>query len=112
MSIPPLYYILRRFANETQAIFPPAGIHYYMSFFDDISYRTLLGRAVGYSVVLFGGEAAYAEGIRRIVGVGPDKIEMAVGKKLLVIEGGGLTIDELEGGSVIVKGRITGVYER
>ncbi len=87
------------------------GILYLMSFFDDISYKTVLGRAVKYSAVLMGGEAAYIEGISRIISVAQDKIEIAAGKTLIEITGENLVIDELERESVIVKGRILGVRE-
>ena len=77
-----------------------------MSFFDEISYRTLLGRAVGYRAVLMGGEAVYVEGISRIVSVSGEKIEVSARKKLLVVEGEDLSLEELEKESVIIKGRI------
>ncbi|MBQ7227495.1 MAG: YabP/YqfC family sporulation protein [Clostridia bacterium] len=77
-----------------------------MSFFDEISYRTLLGRAVGYSAVLMGGEAVYVEGISRIVSVSGEKIEVSARKKLLVVEGEDLSLEEVEKESVIIKGRI------
>lgn len=82
-----------------------------MSFFDDISYKTVLGRAVKYSAVLMGGEAAYVDGISRIISVSAGKIEIAAGKILLEVSGEDLVIDELERESVIVKGKITGVRE-
>ena len=87
------------------------GILYLMSFFDDISYKTVLGRAVKYSAVLMGGEAAYVDGISRIISVSAGKIEIAAGKILLEVSGEDLVIDELERESVIVKGKITGVRE-
>lgn len=82
-----------------------------MSFFDEIKYGTTAGRALGYSVVLMGGEAVYVEGIRRIASVSPAKMEMTAGKSLIVIEGEDMVIDELERETVIIKGRIRSVRE-
>ena len=82
-----------------------------MSFFDDIKYGSVAGRALGYSVVLMGGEAVYVEGIKRLASVSPTKMEMTAGKRLIIVEGEDMVIDELERETVIIKGRIKAVRE-
>ena len=77
-----------------------------MSFFDEIKYRSLAGRVIKYSVIVFGGEAVYVEGITRVVSVSSDKIELNAGKTLLTVEGENMTVEELEKETVIIKGRI------
>ena len=67
-----------------------------MSFYDEIKYRSIAGKAVKYGVVLFGGEAAFIEGIKRIIRIDPNKVEIAAGKSLIIIEGEGLTVGDIE----------------
>ena len=82
-----------------------------MIFYDDITYRSALGRALGYCVVLMGGEAVYVEGITRYSVITPERIEMIAGRKLIVVEGSDMRVEELERETVIVKGRIRSVRE-
>ncbi len=82
-----------------------------MSFFDDIKYRSVAGKAVGYSAVIFGGESVFIEGITRVITVGKNRMEFSSGKKLITVTGEDLTLDELETETVIVKGKIRGVGE-
>ncbi len=82
-----------------------------MSFYDEIKYRSIAGKAVKYGVVLFGGEAAFIEGIKRIIRIDPNKVEIAAGKSLIIIEGEGLTVGDIETETAIVRGKITSVRE-
>lgn len=82
-----------------------------MSFYDEIKYRSVAGKALKYSIVLMGGEAAYIEGIKRMIDISPQKIEIAAGKTLIIIEGEGLALEELETETAIVKGKIVSVRE-
>lgn len=82
-----------------------------MSFYDEIKYRSVAGKALKYGVVLMGGEAAFVEGIKRIISIAPTKLEIAAGKSLIIIEGEGMTVDELEKETVIVRGKIKSVRE-
>lgn len=81
-----------------------------MSFFKEISDK--IGRRFtgGYNIINFGGEYIYVEGIGRVLSLDEGKIELSSGDTLLEIVGENLEITELEKGSVIIKGRITGQY--
>ncbi len=79
-----------------------------MSFFKEISDK--IGRRIigGYNIINFGGEYIYVEGIGRVLSLDADRIELSSGDTVLEISGENLEITELEKGSVIIKGRITG----
>ncbi len=82
-----------------------------MSFYDEIKYRSIAGKSVKYGVVLFGGEAAFIEGVKRIISISQTKVEIAAGKTLIIIEGEEMTVDDIETETAIVRGKIKSVRE-
>lgn len=82
-----------------------------MSFFDDVKYRSVAGKALGYSAIIFGGECVFIEGIKRVVTVSGERMEFSLGKKLITVLGEGLTLEELETETAIVRGRVRSVGE-
>lgn len=64
-----------------------------------------------YAVIVYGGEHAYIEGVKRIVSLTAEKITADCGRTRVVIEGEQLCLSEADGGSLSVQGRITAVRE-
>ena len=82
-----------------------------MSFFDDIKRSVATGVKYGYYAVLFGGEAAYIDGITRVLSISEERMEFASEKRVIAVCGSGLSVSALEKESVIIKGHITGISE-
>ena len=82
-----------------------------MSIFREIAKQSGLTFVTRYTVVNYGGCAVYVEGITRLLYVSGEVLRAAAGKAQLEISGAELTIEQLETGAMIVKGRITSVTE-
>lgn len=84
-----------------------------MGFFREIA--SVLGydeakAALGYNYTVFGGEAVYAEGIKRILRIDGEEIALALPRGVLYVRGEDLAADEINGASVLVRGKIQAVY--
>ena len=82
-----------------------------MSFFDDIRRCAATGIKYGYSIVLFGGEAVYMNGITRVLEIGPERMAFASEKRIIAITGSDMAVSELEKDSVMIKGHIKNIGE-
>lgn len=82
-----------------------------MSFFDDIKYRTCFGKSLSYSLIDFGGEAIYIEGIKKLVSVSESKIVLLLRKKQIVIEGKKLVINDYESDCIVINGAVESIRE-
>ncbi len=82
-----------------------------MSFFKEVADR-LGGESVGsYTVINYGGEAVYMEGVKRIISIAPENMRFACGGIKLTLSGEDLKVSELGGGCVTVTGRVRSVSE-
>ena len=81
-----------------------------MSFIGELTTR--LGVGGGYSVINFNGEYAYVEGIDRLVLVSENEVVVGSKKTLISILGSSLMLEELDGGSLIIKGKIDSVTQK
>ena len=79
-----------------------------MSFFKEIAGKVGSHALGGYNLINFNGEHVYVEGIDRLLGISPERIEMKIGKRVLAVTGTELEVSELEKGSVTISGRIEG----
>lgn len=80
-----------------------------MSFFSEAANvlgLDYIGQTGGFNIVNYSGEALYLEGIRRIVRISGEEIVFDCKKAVVTVAGERLKIHELEGSSVIIKGRI------
>lgn len=75
-----------------------------MSFFKEAALA--LGVNVGYSIIDYGGEAIYIEGIARVLSLDETHMRFVCGKKVIGVKGEGLSVAEYGGGCVGIKGRI------
>lgn len=78
-----------------------------MSFLNELSQKVNSG---GYTLIDYGGRAAYVEGARKIVSYSDKSVTLAVKSGFLTLEGDGLTLAEVEDGTLIVKGNILRTY--
>ncbi|MCI9031517.1 MAG: hypothetical protein HFK09_03225 [Clostridia bacterium] len=82
-----------------------------MSFFKEVAER-LGGESIGsYTVINYGGEAVYIEGVKRIVSIDSENMRFACGGIKLALDGENLKVSELGGGCVTVTGKVRSVYE-
>lgn len=81
-----------------------------MSFIGELFDKT--GLIGCYCVILFGGQYAYAEGVDRLVGINDSEITFVSNDKTVVIFGNDLQIEDLEQGTIMVKGKIERVEEK
>ena len=65
--------------------------------------------ANGYNVINFGGRYCYVEGVGRVVGIDESVVTLKVKGAEITISGENLMIEELDEGTVIIKGRIGGI---
>ena len=65
--------------------------------------------ANGYNVINFGGRYCYVEGVRRVTSIGDEEIKFEVKGATVTVTGKNLMIEELDEGTVIVKGGIGGI---
>ena len=84
-----------------------------MSFFGEIA--SVLGfdearLALGYSYVVYNGEAVYVEGIKKVLRLDESEIAFLVNKGVLYVGGEGLTVSDLSGATALVRGSIEAVY--
>lgn len=77
-----------------------------MSMFDDIRRCAAAGMSYGYCVVLFGGGAAYIDGITRVMEIGGERVVFASEKRIITLSGEDLTVTRLGDGDAIVRGKI------
>ena len=82
-----------------------------MSMFDDIRRSAAAGVKYGYSAVLFGGNAAYVDGITRVLEICDGRVAFASEKRVIAFTGENLTVTRIEDGGAIVRGRICGFAE-
>ena len=66
--------------------------------------------ALGYNYTVLSGEAVYVEGVKRILRIDDSQIAFAVNRGVLYVSGEELTAAEIEGASVLVRGRVQAVY--
>lgn len=80
-----------------------------MSFFKEVG-QTLgidwAKLALGYQLINYNGEALYIEGVKKIRLISDTEIVLDVGKNSLTVSGEGLTIFDVSGQSVMIKGKI------
>ena len=82
-----------------------------MSFFKEVA-DSLGGESVGsYTVINYGGEAVYIEGVKRIISIDPENMRFACGRTKLALIGDKLKVSELGGGCVTVTGKVRSVSE-
>ncbi len=62
-----------------------------------------------YNAINFGGRYCYVEGVIRVTSIGDEEIKFAVKGAILTVSGENLMIEELDEGTVIVKGDIGGI---
>lgn len=74
-----------------------------MSFINDLSEKI---RQYGYTLIDYGGCAAYVEGVLKILDFSENRVELAVDSGILTVEGEALTIAELEDKTIIIKGKL------
>ncbi len=79
-----------------------------MSFFSELNEK--INKRGSYTLVNYGGRALYIEGIKRIIDLGIDAVTLAVKEGELVVEGRGLSVLEVEDGTMIIKGAIEKSY--
>lgn len=82
-----------------------------MSFFDDIRRCAATGIKYGYSVVLFGGEAVYINGITRVLEISAERMAFASEKRIIAVTGSDMAVSGLERDSVMIRGTIKNVGE-
>ncbi|MBO5215455.1 MAG: YabP/YqfC family sporulation protein [Clostridia bacterium] len=81
-----------------------------MSFIGELTAK--LGICGGYSVINFNGEYVYVEGIERLVFVGENEISVSAKRTVITVEGEKLMMEELDGGTLIIKGKINCVSQK
>lgn len=65
--------------------------------------------ALGYNYVNYNGEAVYIEGIKSVLTVSDTDMTFRLPRGVLYVEGVGLTVSDLEGASILVRGQILSV---
>jgi hypothetical protein len=83
-----------------------------MSFFGE--FARVLGMdearlALGYNYVNYNGEAVYLEGIQSVLRIDGEEIAFRLKRGVLYVTGEELTVSDLCGASVLVRGKITAV---
>jgi hypothetical protein len=81
-----------------------------MSFIGELTAK--LGVGGGYSVINFNGEYVYVEGVERLVYVGDQEISVLFKKIVISVTGENLMMEELDGGTLIIKGKINCVSQK
>lgn len=82
-----------------------------MSMVEEIAKQSGLLRVLGYTVVNYGGEAVYVEGVNKLIFVSGESVKISVGKKQIEVTGEGLVIDSMETGALVIKGRVAAIAE-
>ena len=81
-----------------------------MSFIGELFSK--VGGYKNYCVINVGGEYIYAEGVERLVSIADKTISFYANKKLVLIVGENLAIEDLDDGTIMVKGKIVSVEEK
>lgn len=84
-----------------------------MSFFREIA--EVLGYdearlALGYNYVNYNGEAVYLEGVKKVLRLDDCEMAFQTPKGVLYVSGEGLSVSNLSGASVLVRGKIEAVF--
>ena len=84
-----------------------------MSFFKEIA--DVLGLdeaklALGYHYITYNGAAVYVEGVKRLLRIDGEEMVLQIPKGVLHIAGRDLTVAELNGASILVRGEVAAVY--
>ena len=68
--------------------------------------KELKGEITGYTLIDFNGERLYIEGVTRLVSVTESEIKVETAKEIVAVEGEGLSLSEMDDGSVTIAGKI------
>ena len=79
-----------------------------MSFFREISEK--VKKKGSYTLVNYGGNALYIEGVKKIIDVTDSVMEFALKEGTLLVEGTGLYLIDIEDGTLIIKGEVEKSY--
>ncbi len=69
----------------------------------------LIKESIAFTVININGERVYIEGVKKLISVSENQVALETKKTFVVVEGELLQIEEIDDGSVTVKGKIIAI---